>query len=194
MATICRHRSPALGRLRFSRTPQRPGHARASNTAIIGRLRRAAASVRSRRRTRRDRAPRPTGASGSGSPCPPRSRAAGDDGGWTLTRAGLWMSTKPRCWRRSNAPRPSVPRRRVFLPTHQRRALAPSRKGCMMPGATRPCRCDAETPIGPENRRFSRGRSGHNQRRICGVASPAGGANGPAGPAVPSRLVPRAMV
>ena len=50
----------------------------------------------------------------------------------------------------------------------------------MMPGATRPGRCDGGTPIGPENRRFSGGRSGHNVRRIMVLRILLGSANGPA--------------
>lgn len=54
----------------------------------------------------------------------------------------------------------------------------------MMPGATRPGRCDGGTPIGPENRRFSGGRSGHYTWRIMEERIPLGSAIGPVGPAL----------
>ena len=80
---------------------------------------------------------------------------------------------------RSGTPDPAMTdgRGAVAAPTSGRRSRAPSPAGENQPGATRPNGCDGGTPIGPENRRISWGRSGHYTRRILWGGSGSGAAS-----------------
>ncbi len=82
------------------------------------------------------------------------------DGGWLLTDTGVRLVNETGIDGSTAPPRPSL---RPESPV--RRHGSPSRQGKHQPGATQPGRCDGGTPVGPENRGFSMGRSRQHGRR-----------------------------